>query len=394
MAEGVARLGTWMPFAQAARLLAFFWGVEVSESGARRQTEAAGAAYVAVQEAERARIEREGPPPPAGPAVQQLSLDGAMVPLVGGAWAEVKTAAIGTVTARPGAEGPEAHAEDLSYFSRMADAGTFTREVGVELFARGTQTAGTVVAVSDGAAWIQGVVDTHRPDAVRILDFPHAVEHLASASQATWGAGSERARDWVAAQAHTLKHDDPDAVLAAVRDLPAADAADPLAAAAAREATLGYLTARREQIGYAAFRRRGYPIGSGAVESANKLTVEARLKGSGMHWAPAHVDPLLALRTVACADRWAQAWPPICQELRSRATRRDPQPAPPPAAPAPLSAAAVKAVAGRKPSRPTPIHRPPRQHPPMVVDGTPTAAHPWRARAHEGECLRAAKQAR
>ena len=39
------------------------------------------------------------------------------------------------------------------------------------------------------------------------------------------------------------------------------------------------------------------------------LQVEARLKGAGMHWAPAHVDPMVALRTIACADQWEAAWP-------------------------------------------------------------------------------------
>ena len=35
---------------------------------------------------------------------------------------------------------------------------------------------------------------------------------------------------------------------------------------------------------YPEFRRNGWPIGSGMVESANKNVVEARLKGAGMHW--------------------------------------------------------------------------------------------------------------
>jgi len=396
VAEGVTRLGTWMPFGPAARLLGFFWGVAVSESSVRRQTESAGAAYVAVQAAERERVDREGAEPPPGPPIQQLSLDGAMVPLVGGEWAEVKTAVIGTVTTRRGPEGPEVHTEHPSYFSRLADAATFTQEVGIELFTRGTASAGTVVAVSDGAEWIQGVVDTYRRDAIRILDFPHAVEHLTGASQAIWGVGSAAARTWVTTHAHTLKHDDPEDVLAALRDLPVAEATDPVAAAAVQEAALRYLTTRREHIQYATFQAQGYPIGSGAVESANKLTVEARMKGSGMHWARCHVNPLLALRTVACAERWASAWPLICQELRRRrqAHRQAPVQATHPAAPpTPLSAAAVKSVVGRKPARPTTLHQPPRQHPPMVVHGTPTANHPWRQAAHDAARANAAKQA-
>jgi hypothetical protein len=45
------------------------------------------------------------------------------------------------------------------------------------------------------------------------------------------------------------------------------------------KSSLEYLEKRREQIKYAEFQGMGYPIGSGAVESANKLG--ARLKGSG-----------------------------------------------------------------------------------------------------------------
>ena len=39
--EGLVRLATWMPFAQAAEHLAFFWQVSVEASTVRRQTEAA-----------------------------------------------------------------------------------------------------------------------------------------------------------------------------------------------------------------------------------------------------------------------------------------------------------------------------------------------------------------
>jgi endogenous inhibitor of DNA gyrase (YacG/DUF329 family) len=59
---------------------------------------------------------------------------------------------------------------------------------------------------------------------------------------------------------------------------------------------------------YPAFRDQGWPIGSGMVESANKNVVEARLKGSGMHWERSHVNPLLALRAAICNERWQEIW--------------------------------------------------------------------------------------
>jgi hypothetical protein len=36
-----------------------------------------------------------------------------------------------------------------------------------------------VVAVMDGSDWLQKFIDVQRPDAVLILDFPYAMEHLA-----------------------------------------------------------------------------------------------------------------------------------------------------------------------------------------------------------------------
>jgi hypothetical protein len=207
LAEGVVRLGTRMPFEQAATELAFFWHVELEETTVRRYTQAAGAAYVADQLAELDRLERERPAAPTGPAVHYLSADGAMVPLVGGDFAEVKTLAIGEVQVRTGADAePKAQTTNLTYFSRLADAETFTRHAYVEAHRRGTERATVVCAVQDGAEWEQGLVDVLRPDAVRILDFPHAVEHLTAAAEPVLGKAAPELHAWLDERAHTLKH--------------------------------------------------------------------------------------------------------------------------------------------------------------------------------------------
>ena len=69
LAQVVARLGTKLPFEQAAAEVAFFWGIDLDETTVRRYTQAAGAAYVAEQAAELERLERGRPPAPKGPAV-------------------------------------------------------------------------------------------------------------------------------------------------------------------------------------------------------------------------------------------------------------------------------------------------------------------------------------
>jgi len=379
LVEGVVRLGTQLPFERAAELLRFFWGVDVSAETIRRHTEAAGAALVAVETQDRDELERTFPAAPPGPAVAQWSMDGAFVPLTGGEWAEVKTAAFGAVHTVTKADGErEAHTTDFSYFSRLADAEAFGRDLRVELHHRGIQAAPTVAAINDGAEWIQGIVDTYRRDAVRILDFAHATGYLAQAAQATFGPDTPATRAWLTGQAHALQHASPEVVLAALRALPCTISAAPAAAGAARDTALGYLEPRREQLRYADFHAQGYPIGSGAMESACKLVVEARLKGSGMHWARPNVSPMVALRAAVCSGRWDAVWPRIAQERRRQARdlrvlrlgKRRPRLEP---APAPRS---VKA-------KPT-IHlssayqRMRAAAPPTIVDGRPTADHPFR----------------
>lgn len=371
----LVRLGSWMPFAHAARELGWLsrapGGELVSASTAARLTEAAGAAYVAEQTAAVEQLEQDPTPEPVGPDLLQLSADGAMISLVGQQWVEVKTLAIGTLV--QAADG-EVHARELSYFSRRAEHTAFRRLALVETYRRGVGTALEVVAVMDGADWLQRFIDFQRPDAIRILDFPHAVEYLTHASHEAHGAGTAAASEWIGTQAPTLKHTGPDPVLAALRALPAGER---------RDAALEYLEPRLAQLRYPAFRAAGYPIGSGIVESANKVVVEARLKGSGMHWAPTSVDPMLALRTVVCANRWDEAWPQISARLRAdgrdrsrrlRAERR---------------AAREAAQAAARPLIPPPPAPPPATTssdtlppptPKTIVDGRPTKTHPWNRR--------------
>ena len=282
LVESVVLLGTLLPFERVPMVLTHFTGVRLDVETVRRLTEAAGSAAVAQEAADVARIARDLPDGPRGPLVQLLSVDGAMVPLVGGEWAEVKTLAVGTIVAgSPADDGtPTVQTVELSYFSRLTDAETFGQLATAETHRRGTLSAGTVCGVSDGAPWCQGFLDLQRPDAVRILDFPHAVGYLAQAAQARYPADPVRARTWLAEQRHTLRHGDPADVLTALADWLAEDVADGGTAQTIRAAWT-YLDARREQIAYASFSAAGYPIGSGCVESANKLVVEARLKGSG-----------------------------------------------------------------------------------------------------------------
>jgi hypothetical protein len=302
--DHLSRLAAWMPFDQAAEMLAALTGVQVSEATTRRQTYTAGAAYEGVQAAQVAAPEEPASPVRADKLV--LSADGAMVPLVHGQWAEVKTLAIGEVPV--GQEAGEVHCTHLSYFSRMSEATLFAEQATVETMRRGVVDAPQVCAVMDGAEWIDGLVDLHCPDAQRILDFPHAAGYVSEIGRLAGLVDPEQTSPWLATQLHTLKHEGPQAVLAELGTL--CEHAPP---DQEMHRHLAYLQKRSKRMQYPLYRAAGWPIGSGIVESGNKVVMQARLKGAGMHWAPSHVNPMLALRTAACNDRWDEAQ----QQLRT-----------------------------------------------------------------------------
>ena len=367
----LSRLGSQLSFATAARELGHLKGVRVAAATARRRTEADGAVLAAWEASESARVLAEAPPPPPGPAVQQVSVDGAMVGLRDGSWREVRTLVIGTVV--PGRERGTVGYEAVSAFSRLSDAATFTTLAAGEMHRRGVETAGLVAGVVDGAPWCQAFLDAHCPRAVRILDFPHAAQRLTALAEAVWGAG-ENAQHWATTHRQMLRDGEVETVLATIQTLPLAAAADGAMAQALHDDVLGYFTPRLPQMRYAAFRAQGLPIGSGIVESANKTVVAARMKGTGMRWSEAAINPLLALRGALCSERWEEAWQTIAQGRRRSARRSRPSSPPPPR---PVASAASVAPP-RCPTPPLPSPAIPRSGPTTIINGRPTAAHPWK----------------
>ena len=317
--EGLVRLSSHIPsFGKAAVEFAFFTQVEVHRTTAARISEAAGATAVALQTAEAEHILRTQPAAPLGPEQLVFSVDGAMVPLVHGVWAEVRTLVVGEPSVSTNAQGAqEVQTSGLSYFSRLADSATFGDLATSEIHRRGVETAGQVGAVVDGAEWCQRFIDLHAPHSVRILDFPHAASYVDAIGQTMGAQGellTERERSSLC---HDLKHRGPSSVVERLRST--------LVAAGAPGQTLtqlAYLEKRVKQMDYPRFQAEQWPIASGSVESANKLVVEERMKGAGMHWAETHVNPMLALRNAIMSDRWVEVWRQIEDEQRRAAGAR------------------------------------------------------------------------
>src|SRR5438128_5231413 len=206
--------------------------------------------------------------------------------------------------------------EHISSCSRLADAERFAEAALVETHRRGLEQAAEVCAVQDGAPWLQGLVDYHRADAVRILDFAHAAEYINEIGQAVQAAGGRLPAPWLEGVLHRLKHQGPHRVLTHLSWL-AARYPSPLI-----QEKLAYLQKRETHMQYPTYQATGWPLASGSVESANKVVVEARLKGAGMRWERQNVNRMLVLRNAVCNRRWNETWTTARAQRRALGTQR------------------------------------------------------------------------
>ena len=369
----MTRLGSKLPFREAAQEVWYACRIEVNESTVRRLTHRHGEAAEALVRQEVEMLMRELPEAACHPERLMVSVDGAFVQLTSGQWREVKSLAVGEFkSAWEGAGWKEqVKTEALSYFSRSYPAEAFGHYAWAELHRRGLEKATTVVAVNDGAEWIQHFLDYHCPDAERIIDFAHAASYVAQAGKAIWDEEGETFKGWFAAACHRLKHRPPEETTANLRLLqPKAKTDEQMAQI---DGALYYLNKRLKMLDYAHFRRRGYPIGSGSVESGHKVVVQRRMKGAGMRWAEHHLDPMLALRNLLCNDRWEEGWQQIVLFHQEQQTVRRIQAAEAkqPPAPAPITFAALEA-AGLLPDEEV------ADEPPPLKSKRPAPDHPWR----------------
>jgi len=169
---------------------------------------------------------------------------------------------------------PALRAKDMSYFCDIADVDDF-----MPLFwAMGCQAkadlAEEIVFVCDGAKWIWRLVKTYFPHAVQIVDWFHAEERLERVAEDAFS--KEKAKDWLEKAITALWHGDTSFVIIACqklaeRSLPASQAAT-------------YFRNNVHRMQYHRFRKMGYMIGSGTIESGCKQIVSQRLKRSGAQW--------------------------------------------------------------------------------------------------------------
>ena len=198
----------------------------------------------------------------------------------------------------------QARCTKTSYVLGIEHADQFFQRIWVEMNRRSADlTKLRLVFIGDGAEWIWNrVAEIDNADnGVYILDFCHAVDHLAKVCKLLYGQGTaqfdKHLQQWRARlrEGGTVVIDD----LEQLRDSHR-EHGDEI------QGEINYLEANRERMNYPQYREQHLPIGSGTVESACKNVAAARMKGSGMTWTLNGAQHMLQLRASIMSGRFAR----------------------------------------------------------------------------------------
>lgn len=148
------------------------------------------------------------------------------------------------------------------------------------------------VVTADGAKWIWDQVGRVFPDAVQIVDFYHACEHLMELCRLMHpGKDETEAKALFGKRRAMLKaHGAPSLVRYFETNGPQSPNAAQI------EARLDYFRTNAGRMRYGVFRKKGYVIGSGAVEGACKSVINQRADLSGQRWHPEGALNVLRIR--------------------------------------------------------------------------------------------------
>lgn len=183
----------------------------------------------------------------------------------------------------------------LHYYCDIAEAKTF----GELVWASGCRVKADlipeIVFVCDGAVWIWNLITHYYPQAVQIVDWYHALEHLEKIAAMAFAPGPKRDA-WLETVTEVLWNGQVQDVIRTCQDL--AVHCEPV------QAEVSYFVNNAERMDYARFRAAGYAIGSGTVESACKQIVTQRLKKSGAQWLVEGAVRTAKARAAWLSDEW------------------------------------------------------------------------------------------
>ncbi len=327
LARLLGLLGVVVPYELAAELTFLFFGIRVNAMTVWRAVQRLGEAAARNAEGLAAYHNDSrslAPPAPAPPDVVMLGVDGCALgmqvrktrrrrktgeeilpplpPVEEGHFREVKTAVL-LLPAERTEPSPGRHCLLRRVLvTCLGDADAIFSRVWAQLRELGWLGTNTVVViVGDGAEWIWNRAAIFK-NRCEILDFWHAMEYAWKYARLQFGENSRRADRFIQRIANDLKAGGVHDVIARLEMLePVSDEARE-----ALMAVIKYYTNNASRMRYDEYLRLGYGIGSGAVESAHKQVVHARLRQAGMRWSENGARRLLALRLLLLNHDWAR----------------------------------------------------------------------------------------
>lgn len=298
----LAHLAAWQPFAEAVATLQLLTGVHVSDKTVERAAVSVGQS-LGLALHERAATHHQGrlPQPTARPRQLYISMDGVFVPLRD-SWkrdgslgklccrfGECKVGAVYEV--RLGDDGKR-HVHRPVYTATLDGVGVFEPLMARLAHEQGHHFAREVIVLGDGATWIWRLTAAQFAGAIEIVDFYHASQHLWKIAAARFGGGSQPASAWVAARKSELLKNKVGAVLAEIGAWETASKE----AQKLKQTEYEFFCRNQERMRYGTFRKKGYQIASGVIESACKHVVASRLDQAGMHWRQETAEAIVTLR--------------------------------------------------------------------------------------------------
>lgn len=324
LARLLALLAAVAPYPLAARLAGLLLGVKISPMGVWRVAQRLGQAAASYSEAlsrYHADSRSQSAAADQAPATVVLSVDGCSLgmqvrtrrrkrgtdplpplpPVEEGHFREVKTGVLLLPEERVETSPGRRSVVRRFLVSCLGDADAIFHRLYAQLRELGWLGSNTmVVIVGDGAEWIwnRATWFIHRCE---ILDFWHAMEHAWEFAHLRFGESSTQADQWVHQIGVDLKAGKVEQVIARLKRLRPKSPQ----LRASLDSLIHYYSENASRMKYDEYLRLGYGIGSGAVESAHKQVVHARLRQAGMRWSEAGARRLLALRLLLLNNNWA-----------------------------------------------------------------------------------------
>lgn len=157
-----------------------------------------------------------------------------------------------------------------------------------------------MVFITDGAIWIKHWIEDTFPNAIQILDWYHAMQHLGNFAELYFKHAHAK-EQWLTRQETLLYNSETKTVIANIKKCHS-ESPD---IEKAQKQLVEYYESNINRMNYKYYRTIGAGIiGSGAIEAAQRTVVQKRLKMSGQRWSKKGAQNILALRCVNLSGKW------------------------------------------------------------------------------------------